>query len=144
MRVVSRLLVHGVAAVVVAAAVVQAQAPNGAPVAAAASRGDLAAVRELIKQGADAGAAQGDGMTALHWAASRGDAAMVEMLTRAGANVGAGTRIGHYQPIHLASRNGSAATVRALLKAGASAMARTDTSGVTPLVKPHFSLRITS
>jgi hypothetical protein len=45
-----------------------------APVADAAMRGDGAKVRLLLKQGADVNAAQGDGMTALHWSASRGDA----------------------------------------------------------------------
>ena len=31
-------------------------------------------MRTLLKQGSDVNAAQGDGMTALHWAAQRGDA----------------------------------------------------------------------
>ena len=35
------------------------------------------AVQALLKQGADVNAAQGDGMTALHWAAERGDAELV-------------------------------------------------------------------
>jgi ankyrin repeat protein len=45
-----------------------AAAPE-APVADAAMRGDVEAVRALVKQGADVNASQGDGMTALHWAA---------------------------------------------------------------------------
>ena len=44
-------------------------APSGSPVADAAMRGDRDAVRALLKDGADVNAAQGDGMTALHWAA---------------------------------------------------------------------------
>ena len=96
-------------------------------------RGDLDALRALLKQGADVSGAQGDGMSALHHAAERGDAEMTEMLVYAGANVSAMTRIGQYTPLHLASQAGSAAVVQALLKAGADVTARTTTTGVTPL-----------
>ena len=43
-------------------------------------RGDAAAVRTLLKQGADVSTAHPDGMTPLHWAAERGDAAMADAL----------------------------------------------------------------
>jgi uncharacterized protein len=108
-------------------------APASAPVADAAMRGDRDAVRGLLKQGADASAAQGDGMTPLHWAADRGDLTITEMLVYAGANVAAVTRIGQYTPLHLASKAGSVQVVQALLKAGADVKARTNPSGVTPL-----------
>src|SRR5262245_44466227 len=108
-------------------------AASSSPVADSAMRGDKDALRDLLKQGADVGAAQGDGMTALHWAAERGDAAMAEMLVYAGANVAAVTRIGQYTPLQLASRSGSAAVVAALLKAGADPSARSTTTGVTAL-----------
>ena len=108
-------------------------APADSPVADAAMRGDTARVRALIKQGADVNAAQGDGMTALHWAASRGDAAEVALLTYAGARVEALTRNGNYTPLHLAARGGRAAAVKALLKVGANAKAVTSTGGATPL-----------
>jgi ankyrin repeat protein len=110
-----------------------AAAASPTPVADSAMRGDRDALRDLLKQGADVGAAQGDGMTALHWAAERGDAAMADMLVYAGANVAAVTRIGQYTPLHLASRSGSASVVAALLKAGADARTRSTTTGVTPL-----------
>ena len=48
---------------------------SGAPVDTvpeAAMTGDLAAVRSLLKSGADVNAAQGDGVTGLHWAARQG------------------------------------------------------------------------
>src|SRR5215212_9535138 len=106
-----------------------AAAPSGASVADTAMRGDREAVRALLKQGADVSAAQGDGMTALHWAAERGDAALAEMLLYAGANVGAVTRIGQYTPLHLAGKTGSAAVVKALLAGGANASARATTTG---------------
>ena len=57
-------------------------------------------------------AAQGDGMTALHWAAMNGDAEMAQMLVYAGANVKATTRIGGYTPLFLAARQGKAAAIR--------------------------------
>ena len=81
--------------------------PSTSPVADAAMRADRDGVRALLKQGADVGGAQGDGMTALHWAAERGDVALADMLLYAGANVAAVTRIGQYTPLHLASRAGS-------------------------------------
>ncbi len=71
-------------------------ANSSSPVADSAMKGDREAVRTLLKQGADVSAAQGDGMTPLHWAAERGDAPMAEMLLYAGANVAAVTRIGQY------------------------------------------------
>ncbi len=119
-------------AVVAMTAMVSA-APTSAPVADAAMKGDHAAIRALLQQGADVNAAQGDGMSALHWAADRGDAELTAMLVYAGANPGAVTRIGQYTPLHLASRAGSADAVRALLKAGAQVDAKTSTSGATPL-----------
>ena len=107
-----------------------------APVADAAMRRDAAKVKLLIKQGADVNAAQGDGMTALHWAATHGDADQARMLIYAGARVDAMTRNGNYTPLHLAAKNGNAAVVKALLDAGASANAKTTSGGASPL---HFA-----
>ena len=121
-----------VVAVIVTAAM-SAQEPFASPVADAAARGDVAAVTSLLKDGADVNAAQGDGMSALHWAAERGDEKLADVLLYAGANVNAQTRIGQYTPLHLAGRTGSAAVATALIKAGADVNARTTTSGVTPL-----------
>ena len=125
------LLLSGAAALLMTALV--GAAPPGTAVADAAMRGDRDAVRGLLKQGADANAAQGDGMTPLHWAADRGDLAMTEMLVYAGANIAAVTRVGHYTPLHLASKAGNVQVVQALLKAGADVKATTDPSGVTAL-----------
>ena len=85
------LRVIGAMAVVMTLA---AASPPESPVADAAMRGDTEAARTLLRGGADVNAAQGDGMTALHWAAERADAEMAEMLLYAGARVGAVTRIG--------------------------------------------------
>ena len=105
------------------------------PLADAAQRGDLATVKKLIAQGASVNAAQGDGMTALHWAADRGDSALATVLLRAKANIRATTRIGSYTPLHIAARTGNPAVVRALLVAGSDVKATT-TSGATAL---HFA-----
>ena len=90
-------------------------------------------VRTLLAQGADVNAAQGDGMTALHWAALNGD---LEDDGRAARRAGAGpklvTRVGAYTPLHLASSRGHAAAVARLLDAG-SKRGRVTATGVQPL-----------
>ncbi len=105
----------------------------GSPVADAAMRGDLEAVRTLLQQGADVNVPQGDGMTALHWAADLGDAEMTAMLIKAGASVDAETRIGAYTPLLIASQGGRGAIVVALLDAGANARAEKAGTGTTAL-----------
>ncbi|HVB37563.1 MAG TPA: ankyrin repeat domain-containing protein, partial [Vicinamibacterales bacterium] len=108
-------------------------APSDSPVADAAMHHDAAAVKALLLQGGDVNAAQGDGMTALHWAARDGNVELVQMLVYAGANLEATTRLGGYTPLHLAARDGRAEVVDALLNAGARAKATTS-SGTTPLM----------
>jgi ankyrin repeat protein len=103
------------------------------PVADAAARGDREAVKSLLKQAADVNAAQGDGMTALHWAAMNGDAELAQMLIFAGANVRATTRLGTYTPLYLASQQGHGSVIQALVKAGADVKAGTP-NGTTPLM----------
>ena len=112
---------------------VSAATPPDSPVADAAMRGDQGSVRSLLQQGADVNAAQGDGMTALHWAADRGDLEMARMLVYAGAGLQAVTRMAEYTPLHLASRAGHGAVVRALLEAGSDPAAPTASGGATPL-----------
>jgi ankyrin repeat protein len=102
-------------------------------VADAASRGDREAVKALLKKAADVNAAQGDGMTALHWAAMNGDVELAEMLVYAGANVRATTRLGTYTPLYLASQQGHARVIQALVKAGADVKAGTP-NGTMPLM----------
>ncbi|HWP38125.1 MAG TPA: ankyrin repeat domain-containing protein [Gemmatimonadales bacterium] len=113
-------------------AVVLWAAPTDGPVAAAAQRGDLEAVRTLLKQGADVNAAQADGMTALHWAAQSGNVPMLRVLLSAGASTAAITRLGWYTPLHLASREGHAEAIRMLLQGGARVDAVTST-GAAPI-----------
>jgi uncharacterized protein len=110
-----------------------ANAQGAAPVAAAAQAGDLAAVRALLKQGADVNAAQGDGTTALHWAALNGNAELASMLLFAGANWRAMTRLGGFTPLHLAAQTGADAVIELLLEKGTDPQARTAT-GATALM----------
>jgi ankyrin repeat protein len=89
-----------------------------APVADAAQQGDRDGVKALLEEAADVNAAQGDGMTALHWAAMKNDAELAQMLLYAGANVRAMTRIGGYTPLSRAAKNGNAAVMEPLIAAG--------------------------
>src|SRR5687767_3177844 len=83
-----------------------------APLADAVQQRDGQTARKLIRQRADVNAAQGDGMTALHWAASHGDADLARALTSAGASVKAVTRINKYTPLFLASQYGHALVIQ--------------------------------
>jgi len=94
-----------------------------APVADAAMARDREAVKTLLTGGADVNAAQGDGMTALHWAARNGDAELTQMLLFAGANVKATTRLGGYTPLMMAAEQGHATVIAALVSGGADAKA---------------------
>jgi ankyrin repeat protein len=108
-------------------------AANDTRVADAAMKGDRETIRTLLKQGVDVNAAQGDGMTALHWAALQGDSDMAQMLLYAGGNVRAESRIGSITPLSLAAQTGNAAVVDMLLKAGANPKAPMMDS-MTPLM----------
>ena len=108
-------------------------APPETPVADAAMHRDGAKLRVLLKQGADVNAAQGDGMTALHWAAQHGDLDETRILVYAGARLESVTRNGNYTPLHLAAKSGNTAVIRALLDAGANANAKTTSGGASPL-----------
>ena len=106
---------------------VSAAAPPEAPIADAAMRGDVERVRALLRDGQDVNAAQGDGMTALHWAGERDDVEMAEVLIYGGALLEATTRLGGFTPLLVASRAGSTGVVETLLEAGADVHARTST-----------------
>ena len=110
-------------------------------VADAAMQGGREAVRSLLKQGADVNAAQGDGMTALHWAARHGDVELARTLVYAGANLKATTRLGGLTPLLMASQIGDGAVIEVLLKAGADAKTAT-TNGTTPLMFAAASGRV--
>ena len=123
------LTVVALATVLLAGAVPAADSP----LLDATKRGDEAAVRSLLAEGADPNVAQGDGLTALHLAAQAGNLEIAELLLAGGAKVEAQTRIGGYTALHLASQGAHGAVVSVLLAAGANAGAVTTTTGVTPL-----------
>lgn len=106
--------------------------PADSPVADAAMRGDIEAVRSLLENGAEVDAAQGDGMTALHWAGELGDVGLAQMLVHAGAGLEPLTRNGAQTPLHVASEAGNGQVVAVLLRAGANAQAKSE-GGSTPL-----------
>jgi ankyrin repeat protein len=133
----SRSWTRGIAITILAGAValpaLLRAAPDAALVADAAMHGDRDAVRTLLKQAADVNAAQGDGMTALHWAAMKNDPELAQTLLFAGANIKAATRIGAYTPLVLAAREGNATVMDVLLKAGADVNTKT-ANGTTALM----------
>ena len=102
------------------------------PLADAARRQDGAALRALLRDGADVDRPQGDGATALHWAAYRDDVETVRLLIASGAAVDPANALG-VTPLWLAANNGSPAVVEALLAAGADPDAALP-SGETPLM----------
>ena len=108
-------------------------AAGPAPVAEAAMKRDKEAVRSLLKSGEDVNAAQGDGMTALHWAARNGDLELTQMLLFAGGNVKATTRLGGYTPLLMAADQGHATVIAALVSGGADVKAA-NALGTTPLM----------
>ena len=109
-----------------------ASAATSSPVADAAEKGDIAAVRQLIREKADVNAPQPDGATALQWAAYRDDAALADALIAAGADAKKASREGA-TPMYLASIRGSAPMIERLLKAGANPN-ETGPQGETPLM----------
>lgn len=136
----SRVTGSRLASVLALSLVLSAATPWDSPVADAAERNDVEAVRTLLQQGADANAPQSDGLTALHWTALNDNRQILELLVYAGATVEPLTRVGGYTPLHLAARSGHAEIVRALLEAGAEPDKLT-TTGVTAL---HFAAQANS
>jgi ankyrin repeat protein len=87
-------------------------------IADAAEHKDLAQVRALLDQKANANVPQADGMTALHWATYHDDSDAVRLLLAAGADAKAANRYG-VTPLSLACIVGNEAIVERLLAAGA-------------------------
>lgn len=108
--------------------------PDGTTALHQAAYGDdLAAVRQLLKAGANAKAANRFGATPLSLACQNGNGAMVEALLKAGADPN-GTLPGGETMLMTASRTGKVEAVRALIAAGANVNARESRAGQTALM----------
>jgi len=99
----------------------------------AVARGDLGAVRQLLKAGADVNPARADGVSALHLAASAGNVEIARVLITAGANATSATTLLGWKPLHMAAQNGHADMVDLLIARGADPNVA-DTLGTTPLM----------
>jgi ankyrin repeat protein len=99
-----------------------AAARADSPLADAIEAGRRGAALELIDEGADVNAAQGDGTTPLHWATYTLDAELVRALIAHGAKTDVKNGFGS-SPLAEAVKAGNAELVATLLKAGADANA---------------------
>ena len=89
-----------------------------APLIDAVRQGNAAAVRAELDEGADVGARQPDGATALHWAARLDRLDLASLLIAAGADATAANAF-DVTPLSLAAVNGSAEMIATLLATGA-------------------------
>src|SRR5262245_24065080 len=99
---------------------VAGSAAGRADVADAVMKGDLVALRDLLRQKADVNATQIDGSTALHWAVFRDRVDMAGFLIDAGAKVDVKNRE-EITPLNMASLYGNTAMIESLLAGGADA-----------------------
>jgi uncharacterized protein len=104
----------------------------------AAEKGDMKAVKALLREGADVNATQADGMTALHWAVQRSDLEMTNALLAAHADFKLTNRTG-VRPLYLAAMNGNAPVITRLLDAGEDANAVLTGEGETVLMLAAFT-----
>ncbi len=113
-----------------------------AKAARAVIAGDVSAVQAALDSGADPGACNGYGDTALHVAAKRGHAEVVRQLLAAGADLAARNQTGD-TVLHYAADNGRAEVVQHLLAAGADLAAHNEdgyTARVSATVSGHVAV----
>ena len=97
----------------------------------------LAIAQSLLAAGANVGARDPQGWTALHYAA-RAQARAAELLLESGADPDALADDGT-TPLHLAAVAGNVQVIKALIAAGADIVRRTD-AGITPLAAARQEL----
>lgn len=111
----------------------KARAKQPASIYRAASEGDLARLRELLRQGADVNAQQPNlGGTALHNAAEAGHAQIIRELLKHKADVEARDSRG-FTPLMRAAERGKADAVKTLLDAGADIDAKPSVGELTAI-----------
>jgi uncharacterized protein len=106
------------APLVIVAALFAGPALAESPLADALANGRRDAALELLAQGVDVNAAQGDGTTPLHWATYQLDADLVEQLIAKGASANTANRYGA-TPLGEAAKAANVEIVSLLLSAGA-------------------------
>jgi ankyrin repeat protein len=109
-----------------------AAAPNAAALADAAEKGDVAAVRALLRRHLDVNAPSEDGTPALHWVARMQDIETARLLLKTGADADRSNRYG-VKPLHIAISNADVPMVQLLLGAHADPNS-SDTTGETCLM----------
>jgi ankyrin repeat protein len=90
------------------------------PLISAVKAGDIAAVRNLVKDASKINVSETDGTTALHWAVRQDNLDIIRLLVRSGANVKAANRYG-VTPLSLAAESGNVEIIELLLREGADA-----------------------
>ncbi len=122
-----------VSATLCAAAVLAADAPSTAPLAAAIKSGQRGVAIDMIaRKSADVNAPEADGTTPLLWAANLNDSEIALRLLKAGAHPNVRNQLGS-TPLSEAALNSNTEMIQALLEAGADANA-TGPDGQTPLM----------
>ena len=106
------------APLIIGAALLAGPALADSPLADALENGRRDAALELLAQGADVNAAQGDGTTPLHWAAYQLDTDLVQRLIATGASANTANRYGA-TPLGEAAKAANVEIVSLLLKSGA-------------------------
>jgi ankyrin repeat protein len=104
-----------------------AQPPTAREIFRAAKKGDLAALRKLLKaEPSLVRARDREGSTPLHWAAWRGQVEAARALLEAGAEVNAHNNNTHWgtTPLHAAAHGNQAAVAQVLLAHGADIRAK--------------------
>ncbi|XP_076466766.1 uncharacterized protein LOC143298006 [Babylonia areolata] len=107
-------------------------AASSGPVATAAANGDLVAVEQLVRKGADVNARSSDGMTPLAVAAFWGYADIVKFLLENRADINLSNRGTLWTPLHCASFQGHGKVIMYLMDHSPDLYAR-DSQGRTPV-----------
>src|SRR5262245_33679049 len=109
-------------------------APDGTtPLHLAVRAGDAAAVTRLLRQGADARAANRYGVTPLSLAAENGDPAIIDALLAAGADANGSLSSGQTM-VMIAARTGNPDAIRTLVAHGANVNAREAVLGESAMI----------